>query len=300
MQLKTTSLSLESQARTMNFSDGYCRDIRQFENWRIQNKCKVNAETLNKYFSILKSQGLLSSTLARKKQSIKKIVILGYEAKGDEVQKAIAEKFFRSIKFQIPEKTINREAVPTDEQIETLFKYMTNRNVQIVKSLQQSGARVSEILSVRLKDCHSFGNETEITLRETKNRRDRTIAIKTSLFKEIQVVFQGKVYLFESRNGKRLNRRNLFTAMKKAGERAADDVTDSRERRVFLKIHPHSLRHAYATNALHETDPTRRLDIYEVKEILGHSNIAITTQFYAHNKPSLKKRLARFESRVPG
>lgn len=51
-------------------------------------------------------------------------------------------------------------------------------------------------------------------------------------------------------------------------------------------LHPHLLRHSFASNNLHQ----ERLTLHEVADILGHTNPNVTSKFYvAVNKQALKK-----------
>ena len=81
-----------------------------------------------------------------------------------------------------------------------------------------------------------------------------------------------KGYLFTGKLGK-LTTRNLQKIVSSAAKRAG-----------LPKIHPHTLRHSFATHLL-ENDT----DIRKIQELLGHSNLS-TTQIYTHvSTEELKK-----------
>jgi len=79
--------------------------------------------------------------------------------------------------------------------------------------------------------------------------------------------------LLLSRTGRPLTRASVW------------DIVAARARQAGLKdIHPHLLRHSFATHVL-----SGGADLRVVQELLGHSNIA-TTQIYTHvDQPRLKK-----------
>ena len=72
--------------------------------------------------------------------------------------------------------------------------------------------------------------------------------------------------LFISRQGSRINARSVQSRLSKA----------ARERGLGQHLHPHMLRHSFATHMLEASS-----DLRGVQELLGHANLS-TTQVYTH------------------
>ena len=75
-----------------------------------------------------------------------------------------------------------------------------------------------------------------------------------------------KNYVFLNRSGKKLTRQVIYSLVVKYAKYAG----------IEKKIHPHTLRHSFATHLL-----DNGADLRVVQELLGHTNIG-TTQLYTH------------------
>jgi integrase/recombinase XerD len=74
-------------------------------------------------------------------------------------------------------------------------------------------------------------------------------------------------HVFLSRSGKHLRREDIWRIIRKRGKKAGISLS---------RLHPHILRHSFATHLLR-----RGMDLRTLQEILGHASIA-TTERYTH------------------
>ncbi len=147
------------------------------------------------------------------------------------------------------------------------------RDRAILEFLYASGARVSEVITLRitaialdLGACTIFGKGSkerivpvgrpacaaiERYLREVRPRLDRG---------------EGAGVLFLNARGRPLSRMAIFNMVKVAARRAG----------IEKRVSPHTLRHSFATHLLEGG-----ADLIAVQEMLGHADIS-TTQIYTH------------------
>ena len=159
----------------------------------------------------------------------------------------------------------------------------TNRDIQgniklalIIEFLFKTGCRVDELAQIR-KEETILNGVAKIKL-HGKGSKSRYTTISRNFYSEIEEVFQGKEYLFETKKHTKIIHQNLWKNLTDAfllcgyGEKGK------------YKIHPHTLRHSFSMDKLE-----KGMDIKTLSELLGHSDIDITLRTYIHANPEKYK-----------
>ena len=134
-----------------------------------------------------------------------------------------------------------------------------------------TGLRFSEIAGLQWQDIDLV--KDAILLRDTKSGRNRTVYMTNrvkAMFREFPEHKSDDLVL-PDRNGKRAVHISKTFDETVAELGLNDDISDVRLKAVF-----HSLRHTHASRLLEAG-----VDIYRVKELLGHSHVT-TTERYSH------------------
>lgn len=147
------------------------------------------------------------------------------------------------------------------------------RNIAIVSLLYDSGIRISELCSL---NRNSIKERQFIVIGKSKNPRVCFITKKT----ERRI----KDYLSLRED----NERALFIANQTGKRITSDNVRkvfqNACDRSDFINIHPHTIRHSFATRLL-----DKEVDIRYIAELMGHESLD-TTKMYTHfSNPKLKK-----------
>lgn len=154
----------------------------------------------------------------------------------------------------------------TKEEVKSLLQTMTHTKSRIIiKLLYSSGIRLSECLSLKIKDLDLM-NKTG-WVRSGKGAKDRLFILSQDVCNElIPYVKQSSptTFLFCHADGQPLSPRNIQKMVQLAARKA----------NINKQITPHKLRHSFATHLLEAGT-----DIRIIQELLGHSNLQ-TTQIY--------------------
>ena len=150
------------------------------------------------------------------------------------------------------------------------------------------GMRFSEIANLEWQDVNIYAES--LFLRDTKSGRNRTVFMTSRVKDLFQKMVFGKPddLVFPNRDGKRMKHisKTFDETVEKLGLNRG--ITDSRYKAVY-----HSLRHTHASRLLESG-----VDIYHVKELLGHQSIQ-TTERYTHTRDeTLINAVKRMEEKI--
>lgn len=224
------------------------------------------------YLKTLKEKELAASSLARTVAAIKsfhKFILKEQLVEGRDSKNPAADISF-------PKKPRKLPVVLSVEQVRSILEKprgqtpLILRDKAVLEVLYGAGLRVSELISLDLSDidlpngyitCYGKGSKERlvpigfyaISALEDYLNQGRPKLTKNRLVSE----------LFVNSKGKRLTRQGCWMIVKKYARLAKLD-----------NIHPHSLRHSFATHLLEAG-----ADLRAIQELLGHSSIS-TTQVY--------------------
>lgn len=147
------------------------------------------------------------------------------------------------------------------------------RDKALLETMYGSGLRVSEVINLTVSNV--FFKDEFIRV-FGKGSKERIVPIGKTGLKFIQkYIDESRVYLrneksdnflFLNFRGKKLSRMGVFDIVKKY----------SKEAQIEKDVHPHTMRHSFATHLLQGG-----ADIRVIQEMLGHASIT-TTQIYTH------------------
>ena len=202
-------------------------------------------------------------------------------------EKVVSENPFALV--TLPKKEQRLPRFFYEDELDTLFSSLNKetpmglRDAALLEVLYATGIRISECCEITIQDVNfSLGT----ILVHGKGKKDRYVPFghyaHTALIEYIQTartqITSAKEklhsYLFISHRGDPLSVRGARYVLNECMKKAA----------LKGKIHPHMLRHSFATHLLNNG-----ADLRTVQELLGHSKIS-STQVYTHvTKERLKQ-----------
>ncbi len=143
------------------------------------------------------------------------------------------------------------------------------RTVLFIEGLFWTGCRISELLDIKIKDCHVNGT-VAIKIRNGKGGKERLVYLQKDIFNQVRKTFKGNTYLFETHKGTRFHRLNV-----------TKDIHRFAKKILRRDISSHTLRHS---KAMFLKD-VQHLSPDQVAKALGHSSVVTTLQHYYHGTP---------------
>lgn len=187
-----------------------------------------------------------------------------------------------------PKKSLKLPTFFYEDEMEQLFhscesdSALDKRNRALLEILYATGIRVSECANIRLDDVDF---EFSTILIRGKGRKERYVLFGAFAEEALQTYLQqGRLHLVDKQHdhpllfvnfrGAPLTPRGIRYVLKEMMKKAS----------LHGKMHPHMLRHTFATHLLNNG-----ADMRTVQELLGHSHLS-STQIYTHvTKEHLRK-----------
>jgi len=153
------------------------------------------------------------------------------------------------------------------EEVKALLEAPRNlRQRTLLAVLYGAGLRVSEVTQLKAGDIDSARNV--LWVRQGKGRKDRQTLLPTKLLELLRCYWRTQRpsgWLFPGSNPTRpISAKAVFLACRKAAQKAG----------ISKPVHPHLLRHAFATHLLESGVNLRTIQI-----LLGHANLETTARY---------------------
>ncbi|MEA3378586.1 MAG: site-specific tyrosine recombinase/integron integrase [Nanoarchaeota archaeon] len=227
----------------------YLHGIRKYFNYI--DKCGLNIDNSSiKYY-------ILSSNLSTNSIRLEYAAIRFFF-------REILKKPFTPEEVPIKKKEKNLPKVISKEKIKKLISSTKNlKHRIIIKLLYSTGLRLQELINLKRVDIDFDRNI--LNVRKGKGKKDRITIISENLKLDLlkyysQSLFKTE-YILEGRNEK-YSAKSVQMVLKNAGKK------------IGINLHPHMLRHSFATHLLEQGT-----DIRYIQKLLGHSDLK-TTQIY--------------------
>jgi integrase/recombinase XerC len=150
---------------------------------------------------------------------------------------------------------------------------IARRDRAIAELFYSSGLRLAELVAVDINDLDQHSKLLTVT---GKGNKTRTVPVGKIALEAIVRWLQVRPHtaadadsaaaLFTSNRGQRISVRSIQARLKLQGRKSG----------MHQDVHPHMLRHSFASHMLESSG-----DLRAVQEMLGHANIS-TTQIYTH------------------
>lgn len=253
---------------------GRGRDLAHFLRWcdtsLITDFTRLDAQVVRSYVARLRRDDFEAATIERHLSSLRSW--LGHAVEQDWIAHNPAVDVRAPRKPRPLPKTLTREQAKTAVEAPAAEdSVLAIRDRAILELLYSSGLRRAELLNLRQEDFSQDVTEVRVT---GKGSKQRIVPVggpareALAHWSRVRSMLAGPTEsaLFVGKGGARLSASTLSQRLHYWAQRS----------RLETRLHPHRLRHSFATHLLEES-----ADLRAVQELLGHARLA-TTQIYTH------------------
>lgn len=252
----------------------YRRDLRSLESFCQQNNISksqdINETEIRQWVGQLHRRGLAGGSIGRSLSACRSYFnYLGRET-GQQRNPAAA--------VQAPRKARKLPKTLDADQVSKFLDFKADsdialRDSAIAELFYSSGLRLAELVAINV---HDIDRDSKLLSVTGKGNKTRTVPIGSVALKAIDdwlivrppapVNTDAARALFISNRGTRISVRSIQARLKLQGRKSG----------MHQDVHPHMLRHSFASHILESSG-----DLRAVQELLGHADIS-TTQIYTH------------------
>jgi integrase/recombinase XerC/integrase/recombinase XerD len=266
----------------------YASDAEQFARWAAAGGLEpsaVDVKALRRYAAALSERGQAPASVARKLASLRALFRVEVElgARADNPAELIGapkrpQRLPRVLKPAEVAALLDRIGASTPLEL---------RDRAMFELAYASGLRAEELVSL---DVAAVDFDSELVRVEGKGERTRLVpagehalrALERYLLRGRPVLAGESQSLFLSKSGRRLSTSDVRRRLSAWARHAA-----------LVKVHPHALRHSFATHLL-----DGGADLRAIQELLGHANISTTQVYTRVESARLRSAYARAHPRA--
>jgi integrase/recombinase XerD len=251
--------------------EAYRRDLTTLAEWLERPLSTVTTEELERWLAELRAAGLSPATIARRVASVRSFlrhqVLVGSVSMNAAAELQLPRRIRRLPRTLSPgeaERLIDAAAGTTPRAL---------RDSALVELLYGAGLRVSEAVSL---DRAGVDLDERLVRTVGKGGKERVVPIGRNAAEALRrYLSRGRPFLdrkhrpelFLNAQGGGLTRAGAFLILRRLAAKAGLEPE---------RIHPHLLRHSFATHLLEGG-----ADLRSVQEMLGHADLS-TTELYTH------------------
>ena len=258
-----------------NTREAYLRDLELLERFLrrrgVRGVAEASGDDIVAFLDDLRASGAEDATVARRFAAIR--VLYAFLASEGEIDSNPAEPLMR------PKTAKRLPDTLTESQVARLVDAaegdgpLALRDRAMLELLYASGLRASELVTLAVRDV--FLDEGFLRCRG-KGSKERVVPVGSKAIEALRAYLsnarpeleggKGDSSLFLTNRGTGMRRETLWRIVHAASVKSG----------LANEVHPHTLRHCFATHLL-----SHGANVRAIQEMLGHSDIA-TTQIYTH------------------
>jgi len=246
----------------------------------IKSLDRADRTVLRDYLSYLVEQGLVKASIARRLSAIRsffRYLVREEILPVNPVQETSSPKLDKRLPSFLTSEEVTRLLEAPDSSTP-----LGQRDRAFMELLYASGLRVSELASLDLEQVNLDTREIRVW---GKGAKERMVLMGEPAARALtDYLNEGRPELLDKKkssavflnyNGGRLSERSVQSTLEEYAQKAG----------IGKKVHPHMLRHTFATHLL-----DGGADLRVVQELLGHASLS-STQVYTHVSKSQAKKV---------